>query len=210
MNFKSVFQAISSALQSNTITLPPVPATLVQNRTGLPIPKGILIDLDLLEQDQNRTIARQSISMAPPLIPAASMQHNSVPTPGFLPDHAHAYAYAQDQGFAIAQQSISMAPPPIPAASMQHNPMPLPPIAQYTSKEALFEAIQAWAKPYGYAFSIGRSIKQGGSGHIKVVYICDRRERPSIASRERVYNIISYNIGCSFSVIASKLSLYQG
>ena len=81
--------------------------------------------------------------MAPPLVPAASMQHNLVPTPGFLPDHAHAYAYAQDQGFAIAQQSISMAPPPIPATAIQHNSMPLPPEALYSSREALFKAIQA-------------------------------------------------------------------
>ena len=88
--------------------------------------------------------------------------------------------------------------------------MPLPLIAQYTSKEALFKAIQAWAKPYRYAFSIRRSIKRGGSGYIKVVYICDRYKRPSIASREHVHNITSRGIGYSFSVIASELPLYQG
>ena len=52
--------------------------------------------------------------------------------------------------------------------------MPLPPEAQYPSKEALFEAIQAWAKPRGYAFTIGRSTKREGSGRIKVIYTCDR------------------------------------
>ena len=187
MNFKSVFQAISSALQSNTTTPPPVPAALVQNRTGLPIPEGILIDLDLLEQDQNYTVAQQSISIAPPPIPATpmqynsipadqhsddelpdvsqpqgwatayavarqsismvqppipttAMQHNSVPT---LPDYATLPDYTQDQDFATAQQSISMAPPPIPATAIQHNSMPLPPEALYSSREALFKAIQA-------------------------------------------------------------------
>ena len=254
MNFKFVFQAISSALQSKTTTPPPVPATPVQNRTGLPIPEAILMDLDLLDQDQNHAIswqsisttqppirttqmqhdsmpanqdsddelldvaqpqdwatasaiARQSISMALPLIPTASIQQNSVPTPGFLPDHTH----AQDQSFAIARQSISIAPLPIPTTTTQHNLMPLPLIAQYPSKEALFKAIQAWAKPYRYAFSIGRSIKREGSGRIKVVYICDRRERPRLApTREHIRNTTSRGIGCPFSVIASELPLYQG
>ena len=209
MNFRSVFQAISSALQSNTTTPPPVPATPVQNRTGQPIPEGILIDLDLLEQDQIRTIARQSISIAPPLIPAASIQHNSVPAlPDYaaLPDHTQ----DQDQDCTIVEQSISMVPPPIPTASIQHNSMPLPPEAQYPSKEALFEAIQAWAKPYGYAFSIGRSIKREGSGRIKVVYMCDRHERPSLAPRERIRNTSSRGTSCPFSVIACELPWHQG
>ena len=88
--------------------------------------------------------------------------------------------------------------------------MPLPLIAQYTSKEALLKAIQAWAKPYRYAFSIRRSIKRAGNGYIKVVYIYNRYKRPSIASREHVCNTTSRGICCSFSVIASELPLYQG
>ena len=46
------------------------------------------MDLDLLDQDRDYTTAQQLISTALPLIPAASMQHNSMPTPGLLPDHA--------------------------------------------------------------------------------------------------------------------------
>ena len=104
-------------------------------------------DNKLLDVDQPQgwatafPIARQSISIAPPPIPTTSIQSNSVPTPGFLPDHAH--AQDQDQGFTITQQSISTTPPPIPTATIQHNSMPLPPEAQYSSRDALFEAIQA-------------------------------------------------------------------
>ena len=76
MNFKTVLQAFSSALQSNTTT-PPIPTAPIQNRTGHPIPEAILIELDLLGQDQdqdqdqdyNHTTSQQSISTAPPPIP---------------------------------------------------------------------------------------------------------------------------------------------
>ena len=40
----------------------------------------------------------------------------------------------------------------------------LPPLATYPSKEALFEAIQSWAKLQGYAFTITRS-KRIRDGH---------------------------------------------
>ena len=58
MNFKSALQALSAALQSNTTAPPPIPAAPIQNRTGLPIPQGILMDVDLLDQDQDYTIAQ--------------------------------------------------------------------------------------------------------------------------------------------------------
>jgi hypothetical protein len=44
------------------------------------------------------------------------------------------------------------APEPAPV-----TPLSLPPEATYPSKEALFEAIQAWAKLRGYAFTIAKS-----------------------------------------------------
>ena len=91
-----------------------------------------------------------------------------------------------------------MVPPPIPATTIQYNSMPLPLEALYSSREALFEAIQAWARPYRYAFTIRRSKKREGSGRIKVFYICDRR------------NIVSYSIGYIFLVIAYKLPDYKG
>ena len=89
--------------------------------------------------------------------------------------------------------------------------MPLLPEAQYSSKEALFEAIQAWAKPRGYAFITGRSKKREGSGHTKVVYTYNRRERPSLVpTREHIRNMSSRGTGCPFLVIAYKLPWHQG
>ena len=75
MNLKTVLQAFSSALQSNTITPPPIPTVPVQNRPGLPIPEAILMELELLDQDQDKdqdqdyATSQQSISTAPPPIP---------------------------------------------------------------------------------------------------------------------------------------------
>ena len=69
MNFKSVLQAFSSALQSSTTTSPPIPAAPTQNGPSLPIPKAILMELDLLDQDQDQATTQQSISTAPPPIP---------------------------------------------------------------------------------------------------------------------------------------------
>ena len=86
MNFKSVLQALSSALQSNTTTTPPIPTTPIQNGTGLPIPEAILMELDLLNQDQdqdyNHATSQQSISTAPLPIPTAPTQNRtSLPIP---------------------------------------------------------------------------------------------------------------------------------
>ena len=39
------------------------------------------------------------------------------------------------------------------------NVLTLSHLASYPSKQALFEAIQSWAKPRGYAFSISQSIR---------------------------------------------------
>jgi hypothetical protein len=54
-------------------------------------------------------------------------------------------------------------PPPPPAPEM----LALPPLATYPTKEALFEAIQKWAKDRGYAFTIQRS-RILGNGRQKV------------------------------------------
>ena len=124
-----------------------------------------------------------------------------------LLDHA-AYANAQDQGFTVAIQSDSITPPPIPTALVQQNSMPLPPEAQYPSREALFEAIRAWAKPHGYAFTTGKS-KKSESGRIKVYYACDRC-RPIPSNIARIRHTQSRGIGCLFSVLACELPEQQG
>ena len=206
MNFKSVFQAFSSALQSNTTALPPILTTPTQNRTSLPIPEAILIELDLLDQDQDHATSRQSISTTQPPIPTTSTQQVYIQDSDDqeLPD------LAQAQGWAIARQSISTAPPPIPAIQVQQNTMPLPPPSLYPSKDALFEAIQAWARPHGYAFTTGKS-KKAESGRIKVYYACDRcRPMPSNIAYTCIRHTQSHGIGCLFSVLACELPEQQG
>ena len=86
--------------------------------------------------------------------------------------------------------------------------MPLPLEAQYPSREALFNAIQAWAKPLGYAFTTGKS-KKLESGCIKVYYACDRcRAIPS--NTARIWHTQSRGIGCLFLVLACELPRQQG
>ena len=85
----------------------------------------------------------------------------------------------------------------------------MPPQAYYASREALFEAIQAWAKPHGYAFITGKS-KKLESGCIKVYYTCDRCKQPPLTTTSRIRNTQSRRIGCLFSVLATELPNQQG
>jgi hypothetical protein len=66
--------------------------------------------------------------------------------------------------------------------------------------EALFEAIQSWAKSRGYAFSVGKSKKQA-DGRRKVYYACDRN--PLLRSHiQRVRETQSCGTRCLFSILA--------
>jgi hypothetical protein len=58
-----------------------------------------------------------------------------------------------------ADPFFSQPPPslPPPNASDASDALALPPLATYPSREALFEAIQSWSKPRGYAFTTTRS-----------------------------------------------------
>ena len=66
---------------------------------------------------------------------------------------------------------------PPPPTTYQPDSAPeilaLPPLATYPSREALFEAIQSWAKLHGYAFVTGKS-KKVPSGLQKVYYACEQ------------------------------------
>src|ERR1700716_1801304 len=64
-------------------------------------------------------------------------------------------------------------PPPSPLPTDASDALALPPLATYPSREALFEAIQSWAKARGYAFTVGKS-KRVRDGRQKVYYACDR------------------------------------
>ena len=97
-------------------------------------------------------------------------------------------------------------PPPLapPAQSLTSasDVLSLPPLAIYPSKEALFEAIQSWSKPRGYAFTTTRSIRMR-NGRQKVFYACDRNPVPKPEPRpERIRDTQSRGTGCLFQVVA--------
>jgi hypothetical protein len=103
-------------------------------------------------------------------------------------------------------------PPPLspPQSNASHhasdmpNALTLPPLAIYPSKQALFEAIQIWAKPRGYAFSICRSTRLK-SRHQRVTYACDRWPivRPPV---QGIRSTQSRGTGYLFSILAIELS----
>ena len=96
---------------------------------------------------------------------------------------------------------IDTPPPPQSNAS---NALTLPPLASYPSREALFEAIQSWAKPRGYAFSISRSTRVK-SRLQRLTYACDRwpTVRPPVQGIRRTQ---TRGTGCLFSILAVELS----
>ncbi|PWI63964.1 hypothetical protein PCL_01917 [Purpureocillium lilacinum] len=79
----------------------------------------------------------------------------------------------------------------------------LPPEGVYDSREALFKAINEWAKPRGYAFTTGKSSKTP-NGRVKIVYACDRNRLPPSHAVERVRRTASRKTGCKFSVLAKE------
>ena len=78
----------------------------------------------------------------------------------------------------------------------------LPPEAQFSSREELTAAINAWAAPRGYAFISQRSTKTA-NGRLHVTFICDRAGTPP-AGGKRLRNTTSRRIGCLFSVTAKE------
>jgi hypothetical protein len=98
----------------------------------------------------------------------------------------------------------SLSPPPPPLYTTVA--LALPPLATYPSKEALFEAIQSWSKPRGYAFSIQRS-RRLRSGYQRVQYACDRWcQAPRLPDSQYTRETRSRGTGCPFSILAIELS----
>jgi len=79
----------------------------------------------------------------------------------------------------------------------------LPPEGTYESREALFAAVNAWAKPRGYAFLSGKSTKTP-SGRVKVTVACDRNKQPPNTSVKRKRRTSSRATGCKFSLLAKE------
>jgi hypothetical protein len=125
-----------------------------------------------------------------------------------------------DQFNQFDQTSQSGEPQPLSAPSLLLLPSPpLPPTssfemlamlpeATYPTREALYEAIQSWAKPRGYAFT-GGSSKKASSGRIKAYYLCDRCPPPPLAREDRIRDTGTRGTNCSFSVIALQITLIE-
>lgn len=79
----------------------------------------------------------------------------------------------------------------------------LPSEGVYESRESLLIAINAWAKPRGYAFTTGKSSKTP-NGRVKVVFACDRNKLPPSSSIERRRRTCSRGTGCKFSVLGKQ------
>lgn len=79
----------------------------------------------------------------------------------------------------------------------------LPPEGLYESRESVLTAINSWAKPRGYAFTTGKSLKTA-NGRIRVIFACDRNKLPPSASINRVRRTSSRRTGCKFSVLAKQ------
>ena len=96
-----------------------------------------------------------------------------------------------------------VSPPPVSPPSDASDALALPPLATYPSKEALFEAIQSWSRPRGYAFTIGRSTRRK-DGRQKVNYMCDRCPLIRQQIQGSICKTQSRGIGCLFSIIAAE------
>lgn len=79
----------------------------------------------------------------------------------------------------------------------------LPPERSFESRQALFESINSWAKPRGYAFSTQRSTKEK-NGTSTVIYACDRSCKPPSSLLERQRKTTTRKTNCPFSVIAKE------
>jgi hypothetical protein len=78
----------------------------------------------------------------------------------------------------------------------------LPPERYSESRQALFELINAWAKPRGYAFTTLSSTKEK-NGTSTVIYACDRSGDPPRGG-ERQRRMTTRKTNCPFSVIAKE------
>ena len=98
-------------------------------------------------------------------------------------------------------------PPPPPRSSSVSDAsdvLSLPPEATYPIKEALFEAIQSWAKLRGYTFITGKS-KRLESRRQKVYYTYDHRAQALPLNPERIRDTRSRRTGCNFSIVSIEI-----
>ncbi|KAL2020520.1 hypothetical protein VTK56DRAFT_8320 [Thermocarpiscus australiensis] len=82
----------------------------------------------------------------------------------------------------------------------------LPPEGFFETRETLYQSINAYAKPRGYAFTTQRSIRDA-NGFSRVFFACDRSRRPpSSPERDRQRKTTTRMTNCPFSVLAKESS----
>ncbi len=81
----------------------------------------------------------------------------------------------------------------------------LPPENIYGSRQALFEAINTWARTRGYAFTTGKSTTEK-NGRRTVTFACDRGRRPPNPQIDRQRRTTSRVTSCPFSVLGKESS----
>jgi len=81
----------------------------------------------------------------------------------------------------------------------------LPPEQYFESRQALFESINTWAKPRGYAFITQRSTKEK-NGTSTVIYACDRSRNPPSGLLQRQRKTTTRRTNCLFSILAKETS----
>ena len=82
----------------------------------------------------------------------------------------------------------------------------LPPEGFFETRDALFELINAYVKPRGYAFITQRLI-HGPSGFLRVFFVCDGSRRPpSSPDQDRQRKTITRMTNCPFLVLAKEFS----
>src|ERR1700710_2510861 len=113
-----------------------------------------------------------------------------------------------DQNYQPSEPQLLSSPSPLPplprpllptTTSTTLEPLACLPLAIYSTREALFQAIQSWSKLRGYAFTVGKSLRK--KSRQKVYYACDRCP-PTPLPKERIRDTQTRGTGCLFSVIA--------
>ncbi|GAM37723.1 hypothetical protein TCE0_029f07872 [Talaromyces pinophilus] len=79
----------------------------------------------------------------------------------------------------------------------------LPPEGDFNSRKAVFDHVNSWAKPRGYAFTTGKSLKTS-NGRVKVFFACDRNKPPPSPLSSRKRRTSSQRTNCLFSVVAKE------
>jgi hypothetical protein len=79
----------------------------------------------------------------------------------------------------------------------------LPPESDYDSRKAVFDHINSWARPRGYAIITGRSSKTSNR-RVKVTFTCDKNKALPSTLANQIHRIASQQTECLFSVIAKE------